>query len=403
MVHPQYFFIMPNPLVVPAGIGAASSVGTGLIGAISGSPHRQYKYQKRLMDRQNAYNVQNATIAYNRSRELTQDSAMLEKLGKFQAGINTAFGQDGNVANASSAPQSSGVSIPSAPDLVGPTNALSSGINNAVQTLIGVESAKANIRKLTAEAEGNEIDNLTRNIRNLKEVGLKQSQISKNFAELAYQKVVNKYAENRLSAEADSANSKALIDQADSSVRAAMNKADYDMKVQEINNKVQTGLLTHREAMTELKKLSVMDSEINRNNAAASLDRASVPAVREQSRLYRSQWENQDIENYIKNESGPALIKAAKLSADEHGPQSISEWTWKVLNNWDKEPITNRVIAVLGIPFSFVERTVGGAAVGYAAGKGNQMSKAKPVKVQGFNNTPPKPKGFVRKVIRGFK
>ena len=94
---------MPNPLVLPAAIGAASSVGTGVIGAITGSPHRQYKYQKRLMDRQNAYNVENATIAYNRSRQLTQDSALLDKLGKSQAGINTAFGQDGNVSNAAKA------------------------------------------------------------------------------------------------------------------------------------------------------------------------------------------------------------------------------------------------------------------------------------------------------------
>ena len=394
---------MPNPLVAPAVIGAGASVGTGIVGSITGSPHRQYKYQKRLMDRQNKYNVENATIAYNRSRQLTQDSPLLDKLGKQQAGINTAFGQDGNVANVASTSQANGVSVPSPPDTSASTTALSTGINNAVQNLIGVATAKANIRKLTSEAEGNEIDNLTRNIRNLKEVGLKQSQISKNFAELAYQKIVNKYAEDRLSAEADSANSKAIIDQADSSVRAAMNKADYDLKVQELFNKVQTGVLTQRQAMTELKKLSVMDSEINRNNASASLDRASVPAVQEQAQLYRSQWENQNIENYIKNDSAPALIKAARLAADERGPQSVSEWTWKVLNNWDNESTVNRSLAVLGIPLSFVERALGGAAVGYGAGKGNQISKSKPVKVQGFNNTPPKPKGFVRKVIKGFK
>lgn len=276
---------MPNPLVAPAIIGGAASLGSGLLGAVSGSAHRQYKYQKRLMDRQQQYNVQNATTAYNRSRQLTQDTAMLEKLGKEQAGINTAFGQDGNVTNASSAPQADGVSIPTPPDVSASSNALSSGINNAVQNLIGVATAKANIRKLTSEAEGNEIDNLTRNIRNLKEVGLKNSQISKNFAELAYQKVVNKYAEDRLSAEADSANSKAIIDQADSSVRAAMNKADYDLKVQEIFNQVQTGVLTQRQAMTELKKLSVMDSEINANNASANESNARAVG--------------QNIDNYV--------------------------------------------------------------------------------------------------------
>lgn len=295
---------MPNPLVAPAVIGAAASFGNGLVGALSSSANRQYNYQKRLMTIQNQYNVQNATTAYNRSRQLTQDSALLDKLGKQQAGINTAFGQNGNVANAASAPQADGVSVPSPPDVSASTNALSSGINNAVQNLIGVATAKANIRKLTAEAEGNEIDNLTRNIRNLKEVGLKDSQIANNFAELAYQNVVNKYADSRLSAEADSANSQAIIDQADSGVRAAMNKADYDLKVQELFNKVQTGVLTQREAMTELKKLSVMDSQINVNNS--------------QARLNSSLEVGQDIDNFVNDTTKGdkvATIKSGRIKA----------------------------------------------------------------------------------------
>ena len=73
---------MVNPLIGAAAIGAGANVLSGVAGSITGSAHRQYKYQKRLMDRQNQYNVENATIAYNRSRQLTQDSAMLEKLGK---------------------------------------------------------------------------------------------------------------------------------------------------------------------------------------------------------------------------------------------------------------------------------------------------------------------------------
>ena len=145
-----------------------------------------------------------------------------------------------------------------------------------------------------------------------------------------------------------------------------------------------------------------MESEISKNYSSAALDRDSVPVAHEQANLYRTQWEHQDIENYIKNESAPALIKAAQLAAEEHGPQSISEWTWKVLNNWDNEPKTNRILAALGIPISFVERAAGGAATGYGFGKGNQLGKSKPVKVQGFSQ-PTKPKSFVRKVIHGFK
>lgn len=295
---------MPIPLLAAAAAGAGSSIASGLVGSLTGSAHRQYKYQKRLMDRQNQYNVQNATTAYNRSRQLTQDSALLEKLGKQQAGINTAFGQNGNVANVASAPQADGVSVPTPPDVSASTTALSSGINNAVQNLIGVATAKANIRKLTSEAEGNEIDNITRQYLNMKKAGLMTSETRKNFEDAANRAIENKFAESRFAAEADSANSKAIIDQADSGVRAAMNKADYDLKVQELFNKVQTGVLTQRQAMTELKKLSLMDSQINVNNSQAGLN-ASVKV-------------GQDIENFVNDTTKGdkvAIIQSGRIKA----------------------------------------------------------------------------------------
>lgn len=250
-------------------IGAGSSALGGVVGLLSNSAHRQYKYQKKLMQQQNAMNQENATIAYNRSRQLTQDAPLLEKQGKQMAGINTAFGQAGNVANAASAPQSDGVSVPAPPDVMGSVNAFQSGINNAVNNLLSAVTARANVRKLNAEAEGTEIDNLSRNLKNLKDIGLKDSQIAKNFADLTYQKLVNKYADSRLSAEADSANSRAIIDAADSSVRGAMNQVEYENKKQDILNKVQSGILTQRQADVELKKLTLMDSQINLNNASA--------------------------------------------------------------------------------------------------------------------------------------
>ncbi len=304
LAHPQFFFIMPISLLASAAAGAGASIGSGLIGSLTGSAHRQYKYQKRLMDRQNQYNVQNATTAYNRSRQLTQDSAMLEKVGKQQAGINTAFGQDGNVANAASAPQSDGVSVPTPPDVSASTNALSLGINNAVQNLIGVATAKANIRKLTADAEGIETDNITRQYLNMKKAGLMSSETRKNFEDAANRAIENKFAESRYAAEADSANSKAIIDQADSGVRAAMNKADYDLKVQELFNKVQSGVLTQRQAMTELKKLSLIDSQVNVNNSQAGLN-ASVKV-------------GQDIENFVNDSTKDdkiATIQSGRVKA----------------------------------------------------------------------------------------
>lgn len=285
-------------------ISAGASAAGGVVGLLSNSAHRQYKYQKKLMQQQNAMNQENATIAYNRSRQLTQDAPLLEKQGKQMAGINTAFGQDGNVANAASAPQSDGVSIPTPPDVMGSLNSFQSGINNAVNQLIGISTAKANVAKLNAETEGVEIDNLTRNIKNLKEIGLKDSQIRKNFADLAYQKVVNKYAESRLSAEADSANSKAIIDAADASVRGAMNKIEFDNKVQDLSNKVQTGILTQRQAITEMHRWSLMQSERLKNLASANESNAKA--------------EGQKIENFVNNTTKSdkiATIRSQRVKA----------------------------------------------------------------------------------------
>lgn len=285
-------------------ISAGASAAGGVVGLLTNSAHRQYKYQKKLMQQQNAMNQENATIAYNRSRQLTQDAPLLEKQGKQMAGINTAFGQDGNVANAASAPQSDGVSIPTPPDVMGSLNSFQTGINNAVNQLIGISTAKANVAKLNAETEGVKIDNLTRNIKNLKEIGLRDSEIQKNFADLAYQNVVNKYAESRLSAEADSANSQAIIDAADASVRGAMNKIDFDNKVQELQNKISSGILTQREAVTEMRKWSLMESERFKNLASANES--------------NSKAEGQKIENFVNNTTKSdkiATIRSQRVKA----------------------------------------------------------------------------------------
>lgn len=331
-------------------IGAGSSALGGVVGLLSNSAHRQYKYQKKLMQQQNALNQENATIAYNRSRQLTQDSPLLEKQGKQMAGINTAFGQNGNVANAASAPQADGVSAPTPPDVMASQNAFTNGINNAVNQLIGISTAKANVAKLNAETEGVEIDNLTRNIKNLKEIGLKDSQIRKNFADLAYQKVVNKYADSRLSAEADSANSKAIIDAADASVRGAMNKIDFDNKVQDLSNKVQTGILTQRQAVTEMRRWSLLESERLKNLASANESNAKA--------------KGQNIENYVNYNTKSdkiATIRSQRIKAwYDAQPSSIQHVIMT------SQPVRSAIHKLqVGKDLSAAEYSALGMAIGY--------------------------------------
>lgn len=328
MVLPSILFIM-GETTNSALIGAAASVGTGLIGALTNSPRRQYKYQKKLMALQNNYNVQNASTAYERSRQLTQDAPMLERQGKSNAGINTAFGQDGNIANASSAPQADGVSAPTPPDVNTPFSNLQTGVNNAVNQLISAATARANVRKLNSEADGIDIDNLTRNYRNMKQAGLLTAQIDKMTKETLHQSIVNKHAESREAAAEEEDNARANIASMDASIRGAMNEIDYLNKVQDIQNKIDTGELTKRQAAVELKKLALMDSEIRVNNASAGelntrsqLNVENSRGVALDNRLKTLTFDNKLVESFESAEQSKLRTVGMKL---KNLPHSVSE------------------------------------------------------------------------------
>lgn len=310
-------------------IGAGSSALGGVVGLLSNSAHRQYNYQKKLMQQQNAMNQENATIAYNRSRQLTQDQALLEKQGKLNAGINTAFGQNGNVANAASAPQSDGVSIPTPPDVMGSLNSFQSGINNAVNQLVSAATARANVRKLNSEADGLDIDNLTRNYRNMKQAGLLTAQIDKMTKETLHQSIVNKHAESREAAAEEEDNARANIASMDASIRGAMNEIDYLNKVQDIQNKIATGELTKRQGAVELKKLSLMDSQIRVNNASAGelntrsqLNVENTRGVALDNRLKTLTFDNKLVESFESAEQSKLRTVGMKL---KNLPHSVSE------------------------------------------------------------------------------
>lgn len=343
-------------------VGAGVSLLGGVFGSSSSSPSKQYKYQKKLMNLQNAYNQQNATIAYDRSRQLTQDSALLEKIGKQQAGINTAFGQNGSVSSTSSAPQADAVSIPSGPDVSTSANALSQGVQNAVGNLLATATTNANVRKLNAEAEGTEIDNMSRNYLNMKKAGLLSAQAAKTFKDAAYQSIVNKYADSRLSAEADKSNSDALIASADSAVRGQMNKAHYDNLIADTYARLEQGQLTEKQALTEIKKWSLMRSEEQLNLAKSKDTLSHVGVNKAHARNLDSLTNLNEIEHYIKYMSKEDVIELAHRQVEEHGPQSISEDMWSIFNNWDKATGAQRLRAFFEFPLSAVTDFYSGAS-----------------------------------------
>lgn len=385
-------------------VGAGVSLLGGVFGSSSSSPSKQYKYQKKLMNLQNAYNQQNATIAYDRSRQLTQDSALLEKLGKQQAGINTAFGQNGSVSSTSSAPQADAVSIPSGPDVSTSANALSQGVQNAVSNLLATATTNANVRKLNAEAEGTEIDNMSRNYLNMKKAGLLSAQAVKTFKDAAYQSIVNKYADSRLSAEANKANSDALIASADSAVRGQMNKAHYDNLIADTYARFEQGQLSEKQALTEIKKWSLMRSEEQLNMAQSKDTLSHVDVNRAHARNLDSLSNLNELEHYIKNASKDDVIELAHRQVQEHGPQSISEDMWSIFNNWDKASGLQRLRALSEILPSIATDFWSGASHSAGVAFGNKVGpEQNTYNYHEYTNSKGEHAVYTRKKVKNYK
>lgn len=385
-------------------VGAGVSLLGGVLGSSSSSPSKQYKYQKKLMNLQNAYNQQNASIAYDRTRQLTQDSALLEKLGKQQAGINTAFGQTGSVSSTSSAPQADAVSIPSGPDVSTSVNALSQGLQNAVSNLLATATTNANVRKLNAEAEGTEIDNISRNYLNMKKAGLLSAQVAKTFKEAAYQSIVNKYADSRLSAEANKANSDALIASADSAVRGQMNKAHYDNLIADTYARLAQGQLTEKQALTEIKKWSLMRSEEQLNFAKSKDALSHVGVNKANARNLDSLTSLNELEHFIRNASKQDVIELAHRQVQEHGPQSISEDMWSIFNNWDKASGGQRTRAIFEIAPSILTDFWSGASHSAGDAFGSKLGpEQNTYNYHEYTNSKGEHAVYTRKKVKNYK
>lgn len=159
--EPFYSFIMGFLDNLSKGFGIASSA-VGTLGGVSslifgGSKQlQQARYQMRLQqelnEQQQQYARENAATAYNRQRQLTQDTALLQKTGQQRAGLSTAGDFGGSAASVSPiAPPSAG----SAPSLPDPNASMLAGI----QAIQASANSLVQNRAAQAQAEGQELQN----------------------------------------------------------------------------------------------------------------------------------------------------------------------------------------------------------------------------------------------------
>lgn len=325
-----------------AGVGLLSALG-GAVGSFAGGA-MDYKYQKKLMARQNRYNQENAAIAYGRQRELTEDQAYLSQLGKLKAGVNTAFGTDGNVTSSANVDQASPVSVPSP---LGMGQQLSTSLRSFMQDSL----VNAQRKNVDADTDAKNIDNATRAVKNALEIGKQKQDIGVsmlNYAKDAFKFAVDKQYYNRQQAaqtdemEQNAKRAEALqqVESINAKFAEAKTEADINILKQQFENLKKVYDLTDAQIVTEKGKPRVQLSEINKNNAsanqsntAAALNVANTENVEEQTKGVKlnNEYLSKTLTDRVNQQGYETLIKKVESLPKNYRDVVMRSYQWQVM------------------------------------------------------------------------
>lgn len=325
-----------------AGVGLLSALG-GAVGSFAGGA-MDYKYQKKLMARQNRYNQENAAIAYGRQRELTEDQAYLSQLGKLKAGVNTAFGTDGNVTSSANVDQASPVSIPSP---LGMGQQLSTSLRSFLQDSL-VNAQRKNVE---SDTSAKNIDNATRAMENALKIKKLNQDIGVsmlNYAKDAFKFAVDKkYYDTQQSAQTDEmvasakrAEALQKIDAINAEFAKAKTQEEYNILTQQFKNLQKAYDLTDAQIVTEKGKPRVQFSEINKNNAsanqsntAAALNVANTENVEEQTMGVKlnNEYLSKTLTDRVNQQGYETLIKKVESLPKSYRDVVMRSHQWQVM------------------------------------------------------------------------
>jgi hypothetical protein len=320
-----------------------ASAGAGVLGSLVGGA-LDYNYQKKLMARQNQYNKENATTAYNRQRELTQDQAYLSQLGKMKAGINTAFGTDGNVTSSANVDQASPVSIPSP---LGMGQQLSTSLRSFMQDSL-VNAQRKNVE---SDTTAKNIDNATRAMENALKIKKLNQDIGVgmlNYAKDAFKFAVDKqYYDRQESAKTDEMEQNAKRAEALQQIEAinakfaeAKTEADINILKQQFENLKKVYDLTDAQIVTEKGKPRVQLSEVHKNNAsanqsntAAALNVANTENVEEQTKGVKlnNEYLSKTLTDRVNQQGYETLIRKVESLPKNYRDVVMRSHQWQVM------------------------------------------------------------------------
>ena len=288
--------------------GDVLSAGTSLIGGALGAltagaaAKRQYNYQRKLNEQSQQYAVENATTAYNRQRELTEDNALLQLQGNRKAGLSTAFGEGSSVGGASNVSQANGPSAGSAPNV--PT--LAQSFNEGAQAMSGLAdlaAKRAQVQKINAETQGQIIQNDFDATSFLTRLDKLESETKSSKFKAKVDQLMSdwteKYGESKFAAESEIAQNNAMITGIQADYEEKNQLAELDKKIEETNKMVaeryqivETTELTKKEydkVVQEIKNLKqqigVYQAQIVELRSRAKVNDATATSINNNNKI----------------------------------------------------------------------------------------------------------------------
>lgn len=177
---------------------AASAVASGVTAATQGVRNKKsYKYTKKLQDAQNAYNTEQAQVAYARQREFydymydkNSPLSQMQQLKKAGLNPNLAYGQLGDGTSAPSVPQASAAGAGQFQIDNSGFAALPSSLSQFASMLQSFKMTNAQVDNLNANTEkvGHETKNIDANTKltenQAKKVDIETENLIENLFEI---------------------------------------------------------------------------------------------------------------------------------------------------------------------------------------------------------------------------
>lgn len=279
--------------------GDVLSAGSGLLGGIIGgisanhAAKKQYEYQRKLNEQSQEFSEKNATTAYERQRELTQDNPLLQLQGMRNAGLSTSFSDGSTVAGAANVDQGATPSPGSAPSVASLAEGFNQGseMGSMISDLLLKSSQR---RQIDAVADNQEIKNDFEFQQQLADLRLKKANARSKEEGVIYQRMENdlmhKYGERLRAAQTGSAESKEAKDAEEAAIQGILRRysdqqemADLKLKRQQLKVMLEDEKLKRTERKHINAQIRAIDQEIRESAARIEKLRAETTGIQNEN------------------------------------------------------------------------------------------------------------------------